>query len=114
MNTERIGFIGLGNMGGRMTRCLVDAGINVLGFDPVAERAAAAGASAAASLADVMGYADVVMLSLPDSKVVESVVESENGILAHCHRGQTVIDLSTAAASSTVRLHGLFAAKGVF
>jgi len=114
MNTERIGFIGLGNMGGRRTRCLVDAGINVLGFDPVAERAAAAGASAAASLADVMGYADVVMLSLPDSKVVESVVESENGILAHCHRGQTVIDLSTAAASSTVRLHGLFAAKGVF
>ncbi|EIC85697.1 NAD(P)-dependent oxidoreductase [Serratia sp. M24T3] len=113
MNTDRIGFIGLGNMGGRMTRCLVDAGITVLGFDPVSSRAAAAGASAAASTADVMGFADVIMLSLPDSKVVESVVEGDNGLLANCRKGQTVIDLSTAAASSTIRLHGLFAAKGV-
>ena len=33
MNKERIGFIGLGNMGGRMARRLVDAGIAVLGYD---------------------------------------------------------------------------------
>jgi 3-hydroxyisobutyrate dehydrogenase len=113
MNKERIGFIGLGNMGGRMTRRLVDAGIAVLGYDAAPERAHAAGAQAAASVREVVGYADVVLLSLPDSKVVEAVAEGEDGILAHCRAGQTVIDLSTAAASSTIRLHALFKARGV-
>jgi 3-hydroxyisobutyrate dehydrogenase len=55
----------------------------------------------------------VVLLSLPDSKVVEAVVEGPDGLLRHCRQGQIVVDLSTAAASSTVRLHGLFAARGV-
>jgi 3-hydroxyisobutyrate dehydrogenase len=113
MNKERIGFIGLGNMGGRMTRRIVDAGIAVLGYDTVVERVTSAGAQAAASIREVVEYADLVLLSLPDSKVVEAVVEGEGGILAHCRKGQTVIDLSTAAASSTVRLSGLLNARGV-
>ena len=113
MRQDRIGFIGLGNMGARMTRRLVDAGISVLGLDRDATRAQVAGAQAAASIREVMDYADVVMLSLPDSRVVESVVEGDDGILAHAKAGQTVIDLSTAAASSTIRLHDLLADRGV-
>jgi 3-hydroxyisobutyrate dehydrogenase len=113
MNQNRIGFVGLGNMGGRMTRRLVDAGIAVLGFDTVAERIAAAGAESAGTLRDVMAFADVVMMSLPDSKVVEAVVEGERGVLAYCRSGQIVIDLSTAAASSTIRLAKRFAERGV-
>src|SRR5215475_5728503 len=113
MNKERIGFIGLGNMGGRMTRRIVDAGIAVLGYDTVAQRVKDAGAQTAASVREVVGYADLVLLSLPDSKVVEAVVEGDGGVLAHCRAGQTVIDLSTAAASSTVRLSGLLKARGV-
>ena len=113
MHTTRIGFIGLGNMGGRMTRRLVDAGIEVLGFDTAPDRAAAAGARAAQSIAEVAGFADVVLLSLPDSKVVEAVVEAAGGVLGACRQGQTVIDLSTAAASSTIRLNALFGQRGV-
>ncbi|CAN7740669.1 NAD(P)-dependent oxidoreductase [Caballeronia sp. 15711] len=113
MNTQRIGFIGLGNMGGRMTRRLVDAGIEVLGFDAAPDRAAAVGARAGTSIAEVTRFADVVLLSLPDSKVVEAVVEGADGILASCRKGQTVIDLSTAAASSTMRLSTLFKERGV-
>ncbi|WP_144150214.1 NAD(P)-dependent oxidoreductase [Paraburkholderia sp. BCC1885] len=113
MNQERIGFIGLGNMGGRMTRRLVDAGIAVLGFDTVAERIAATGAERAGSVRDAVAFADVVMMSLPDSKVVEAVVEGEDGVLAHCRAGQIVVDLSTAAASSTIRLAKRFAERGV-
>ena len=105
MNKERIGFIGLGNMGSRMTRRIVDAGIAVLGYDTVVERVKDAGARSAASIREVVESADLVLLSLPDSKVVEAVVEGDGGILAHCRTGQTVIDLSTAAASSTVRLN---------
>lgn len=112
MNTQKVSFIGLGNMGGRMTRRLVDAGISVLGLDPAPGRAEAAGAKAAADIAQVMAHADVVLLSLPDSKVVEAVVEGEGGVLAHVRAGQTVIDLSTAAASSTMRLCQRFEAVG--
>jgi 3-hydroxyisobutyrate dehydrogenase len=113
MNTQRIGFIGLGNMGGRMTRRLVEAGMEVLGYDAAPDRAAAVGARAGASIAEVTRFADVVLLSLPDSKVVEAVVEGADGILASCREGQTVIDLSTAAASSTMRLNARFKERGV-
>jgi 3-hydroxyisobutyrate dehydrogenase len=113
MNNERIGFIGLGNMGGRMTTRLVNAGIAVLGYDATPERAAAAGAQVAGSIAEVVKFADVVMMSLPDSRVVEAVVEGDGGVLAHCRAGQVVVDLSTAAASSTIRLAQRFAERGV-
>lgn len=113
MNNTTIGFIGLGNMGGRMTRCLVDAGLNVVGYDTDTQRVTAAGAQVADSIASVVAEAGVVLLSLPDSKAVEAVVEGPDGLLRHCRQGQIVVDLSTAAASSTVRLHGLFAARGV-
>lgn len=113
MNNTTLGFIGLGNMGGRMTRCLVNAGLKVLGYDADANRAKAAGAQSAASIGQVAAEAGVILLSLPDSKVVEAVVEGPNGLLAHCREEQIVVDLSTAAASSTIRLHGLFAERGV-
>ncbi|MBV7481860.1 NAD(P)-dependent oxidoreductase [Bordetella sp. BOR01] len=113
MQQDRVGFIGLGNMGGRMTRRLVDAGVAVCGYDTDAGRAGAAGAQAAASVREAVQYADVVLLSLPDSRVVEAVVEGQDGILASCRAGQVVVDLSTAAASSTQRLARLFKTRGV-
>ena len=113
MDNKTIGFIGLGNMGGRMTRCLVDEGLAVLGYDTDRQRVESAGAQVAESIAQVAAQVDVVLLSLPDSKVVEAVVEGPEGLLGHCREGQIVVDLSTAAASSTVRLHALFAERGV-
>jgi len=113
MNTGRIGIIGLGNMGGRMTRRMLAAGIDVLGHDAAPGRAAAAGARAAASVKEVVEFADVVLFSLPDSTVIETVVEGADGVLAACRAGQTVIDLSTAAANSSIRLSGLFRERGV-
>jgi 3-hydroxyisobutyrate dehydrogenase len=113
MSRQRIGFIGLGNMGGRMARRLVDAGIPVLGYDTDPKRAAAAGAQAAATIREVVAGSDVVLMSLPDSKVVEAVVEGAGGVLESCRSGQVVVDLSTAAAGSTIRLNARFAESGV-
>jgi 3-hydroxyisobutyrate dehydrogenase len=109
----RVGFIGLGNMGGRMTRRLVDAGSPVLGFDTDPERAAAAGASPAASVGAVVEASDVVLLSLPDSAVVEKVVLGAGGVKESARPGQVVVDLSTAAPASTVRIHAALAGTGV-
>lgn len=113
MSKKPIGFIGLGNMGGRIARRLVDAGYDVIGTDSMPGRAEASGATAARSLADVAQRTDLILLSLPDSHVVEAVVEGADGLLAHARSGQIVIDLSTAAASSTIRLSQRFAERGV-
>jgi 3-hydroxyisobutyrate dehydrogenase len=110
MAHRTVGMIGLGNMGGRMARRLVDAGITVVGSDPVAGRAEAAGAEPAVDVADVAKRADVVLMSLPDSHVVEPVVRALLPVLA---AGSTVVDLSTAAPASTVTLHAEAAASGV-
>lgn len=110
---SRIAFIGLGNMGGRMAARLTGAGFDVTGFDQDASRARAAGATPAASIADAVREADVVLLSLPDSTVVEAVVAGEGGLLECCRPGQVVVDLSTSAPESTRRLHGRFAERGV-
>lgn len=113
MSDTRIGFIGLGNMGGRMSSCILRAGEKVLGFDAKADNITAVGATPAASGAAVMDGADVILLSLPDSKVVEAVVFGADGILAHARSGQVIVDLSTSAPESTRRIHAEFAAKGV-
>ncbi|MFG1610594.1 NAD(P)-dependent oxidoreductase [Actinoplanes sp. NPDC049265] len=108
----RIGFAGLGNMGGRMATCVVKAGQEVLGYDVREENVTAAGASVAASVAEVTANSDILLLSLPDSTVVEAVVLGDDGVLAHARPGQIVVDLSTAAPDSTVRINALLAERG--
>jgi len=107
---ETVGMIGLGNMGGRMTRRLVDAGIMVVGHDPVAGRAEEVGAEPAGDPAEVARRARVVLLSLPDSHVVEPVVRA---VLPVAAEGTTIVDLSTASPASTRTLHDEAAARGV-
>jgi 3-hydroxyisobutyrate dehydrogenase len=108
-----VGFIGLGNMGGRMSRCLVAAGHEVVGYDPDEARVSAAGARTAGSPAAVTSEAgEVVLLSLPDSPVVERVMRADDGVLSAVRAGQIVVDLSTASPKSTVALHAEVAEKG--
>jgi 3-hydroxyisobutyrate dehydrogenase-like beta-hydroxyacid dehydrogenase len=107
-----VGMIGLGNMGGRMARRIVDAGTEVIGFDPVADPAAA-GAERGTGPADVARRCRVVLLSLPDSTVVEPVVRGPDGVLAGAAAGTVVVDLSTADPSSTVALAQEAAGRGV-
>jgi 3-hydroxyisobutyrate dehydrogenase-like beta-hydroxyacid dehydrogenase len=108
-----VGVIGLGNMGGRMARRLVDAGWEVVGHDPAAGRAEEAGAEAVGTPAEVARRCTTVLLSLPDSSVVEPVVRGDGGVLAGAALGTTVVDLSTASPESTVALAADAAARGV-
>jgi 3-hydroxyisobutyrate dehydrogenase-like beta-hydroxyacid dehydrogenase len=106
----RVGIVGLGNMGGRIARRAVAAGFAVQGFDLDERRAAACGIDSAASARDLAASSDVVLLSLPDSGVVEPVVRS---IRDACRPGAVVVDLSTSAPSSTVVLHAELADAGI-
>jgi 3-hydroxyisobutyrate dehydrogenase len=114
---RRVGFVGLGNMGGRMTRRLVTAGFDVVGYDVRPDQAEAAGAAAAADLGDVCAGTEAVLLSLPDSRAVETVVlgarPEADGLIAFARPGQVIIDLSTSRPSSTQRIATLLAERGV-
>jgi 3-hydroxyisobutyrate dehydrogenase-like beta-hydroxyacid dehydrogenase len=107
-----IGFIGLGNMGGRMSQCIVRAGGLVLGYDANPAATTSAQAQPAASIAEVSAGADVVMLSLPDSHVVEAVVDGEAGLIAMAREGQVIVDLSTSNPESTRRIHAALDERG--
>lgn len=109
----RVGIVGVGNMGGRISRRLADAGWTLTGYDVDAAKLERAGIPAAPSLAELTRASGVLLLSLPDSAVVESVVEGEGGIATSCRPGQIVVDLSTAAPSSSVALHDTLLERGV-
>lgn len=94
---EKIGFIGLGNMGGPMCTNLLRAGFEVVAFDLVPEaldRQIAAGATAGASAADVASRVDVLMTSLPRPDHVAAVMR-DAGALAALRPGSLWIDLTT-------------------
>jgi len=112
MTSESIGFIGLGNMGGRMSKCIVRNGQSVLGFDTNPEMILSADAHSANSVAEVVRSCDIVLLSLPDSKVVEAVVLGNEGVLANVRAAQIIVDLSTAAPESTRKISSLLKTKG--
>ena len=107
------GMIGLGNMGGRIARRLRDAGLPVQGYDRSSSQAAASGIAAAGSISELAAAVDVVFLSLPDSGAVEEVVFGDGGLLERARERQIVIDLSTAAPSSTVKIHAALGERGV-
>jgi len=108
-----VGMVGVGNMGGRMTRRMVAAGYDVLAVDADPARVPASGAQPAASLAGLAAGCDVIMLSLPESTVIESVIRGPGGLLEHARAGQIIVDLSTANPASTRALHDELAAKDV-
>jgi 3-hydroxyisobutyrate dehydrogenase len=109
----RAGIIGAGNMGGRMGRRVAAAGDPIIAFDANAQTLAACGMQAAASPAQLVEAVDVVLLSLPDTAVIERVVLGEGGVLAHARVGQVVVDLSTADPRSSVRLNAALGQRGV-
>ena len=111
--SQNIGFIGLGNMGGRMTRRIVDSGREVLGFDAKTDNIALAGATPGDSVADVARRSELLLLSLPDSHVVEAVVHGDDGVLANVREGTVVVDLSTSAPASTRAIHDAMRERGV-
>jgi 3-hydroxyisobutyrate dehydrogenase-like beta-hydroxyacid dehydrogenase len=107
-----VGIIGLGNMGGRIAARLLAGGEEIVGYDANPDALQASGAEPAGSIRAVVDAAGVVLLSLPDSSVVEDVVLGESGVLGSCRPSQVVVDLSTASPASTVRIHAALAERG--
>ena len=115
---KTIGFIGVGVMGEPMCRHLATkTGSTVLAADrdnaPL-ERLSSHGVQKA-EIADIAARADIIFLSLPSGKIVQSVIEGENGngLLNLCRAGQVIVDLSTSPANLTRELAEKLAQRGI-
>jgi 3-hydroxyisobutyrate dehydrogenase-like beta-hydroxyacid dehydrogenase len=113
MSAPRTGIVGVGQMGGRMANRVREAGLPIVAYDRDAGRLTASGVSPASSLAELVASVDVVLLSLPDSSIIEPVMLGDGGVLEHARPGQVVVDLSTASPESTRRIHASLAERNV-
>ena len=112
----RIGFIGVGTMGLPMARNLVAHSFAVTAFDldTRAVRAAAdAGMTAAASAAEAVATADLVITMLPSSAHVESVYTGDGGVLAAARPGTLCVDMSTIDPGVSRRVAAAAAERGL-
>ncbi|KZB86205.1 2-hydroxy-3-oxopropionate reductase [Amycolatopsis regifaucium] len=103
----KLGFIGLGIMGGPMAGHLVAAGHEVSGFDTNADalaRLEAAGGRAASGVTDAVSGAEVVITMLPDHPQVEAVVLAEGGVLESAKPGTLLIDMSTIRPETSIEV----------
>ncbi len=113
---ERIGFIGLGAMGGPMSQNLLKKGYKLTVYDIVKQRVAAAvkqGAEAAASAKEVAEKSDVIITMLPSSPHVREVILGTEGVIEGVKRGSIVIDMSTIDPVTTRQIAEVLSAKGV-
>ncbi|MDA1001406.1 MAG: NAD(P)-dependent oxidoreductase [bacterium] len=113
---KKIGFLGLGRMGGLMAMHLAAAGFDVTGYDPVPRALAAAkknGVRPARTVAAAVKGADVVCSSLPIPAVVEEVYLGSGSALAAMKRGAVVFELSTSSVALARRIAAEAKKKGI-
>jgi 2-hydroxy-3-oxopropionate reductase len=106
-NLPKIAWIGLGIMGSPMAENLIKAGYDVTGFtleQAKLDRLTKAGGTAAGSVAEAVGDADVVITMVPADPQVKVVVLGEDGVLAHAKQGATVIDMSSITPQTSIEV----------
>ncbi len=112
----KVGFIGVGHMGGPMCRNIIKGDHEVTVYDLNAEAVQACvelGAEAGASAAHVASRVDVVMTSLPMPADVEAVALGSHGIAAGARPGTIFVDLSTNAPAMVRRIAAELATKDI-
>jgi len=110
-----VAFLGTGRMGGPMAANLVRAGVPVRAWNRTASRAqalAADGAFVAASPAQAVAGATVVITMLTDGPATEQAATGPDGFLAAA-TDTTWVQMGTVGVDWTTRLAGLAAARGV-
>ena len=112
----RIGFIGVGTMGLPMATNLLKKGFAVTAYDLNAlavKAAVAAGMTAAASAAEAIADADIVITMLPSSPHVEATYMGDGGVVNAARRGTLCVDMSTIDPAVSRRVAAAAAERGI-
>ena len=110
-----LGFIGLGTMGGRVTKRLLEAGHTVTGYNRTKSKAQwllNAGMQWANSPQAVAESADIIFTMLTNTNALHEVLTGSDGILNGLGQGKIYIDMSTVSPNASRKLAEQVAAKG--
>ncbi|MDQ2804122.1 MAG: NAD(P)-dependent oxidoreductase [Pseudomonadota bacterium] len=113
----KVGFIGVGNMGGPMCRNIIrntNHEVTVFDLDPAAMHACSElGAAVSTGVPAVAAECDVVFTSLPMPSHVEEVALGAGGIALNARPDTVYVDLSTNSAATARRVHAGMQARGI-
>jgi 3-hydroxyisobutyrate dehydrogenase-like beta-hydroxyacid dehydrogenase len=114
--TQKLAFVGIGQMGGNMARRLTESGFDVLGYD-VSERsretAETMGIATTDQLLTALEGRQMILSSLPDPRIVREAWLGKDGILEHAGPGAIGIELSTIDPATMREVAAAARAKGV-
>jgi 3-hydroxyisobutyrate dehydrogenase len=116
MAIEKIAVIGLGAMGNCLAALLLKAGYQVTGYDIDRKQIAKLvnrGLTPAKTAAVSAPKKDLIILSLPNWSIVQTVVEGNFGLLKTLQKGQIVVDTSTVPPRETKSMAAKLAKKGI-
>ena len=112
----RVGFVGLGTMGGAMAANVARAGFEVTAWNRTPRRAAELGelgVRLAGSPAEVAAASEILVTIVSDTPDVEAVLFGEAGVASGAPRGSLVVDMSTISPSATRAFAARLASGGV-
>ncbi|MGI9334040.1 MAG: NAD(P)-dependent oxidoreductase [Gammaproteobacteria bacterium] len=110
-----VGFIGLGNVGGKLAGSLLRKGTNMIVRDlnrDAAQTFLTSGASWADSPVEMLDTADTVITCLPSPAASAAVLEAEDGLLCGIRPGKTWMEMSTTDEAEVKRLGAMVLARG--
>jgi 3-hydroxyisobutyrate dehydrogenase-like beta-hydroxyacid dehydrogenase len=110
-----LGFVGLGAMGSRLARRLLEAGFTVVGYNRTAAKARPlvdAGMRLGASPREVAEAADVVFSMVTDNDALRAVALGPDGIVAGLRREAVFVEMSTVSPAVTREVGEAVAGRG--
>lgn len=110
-----LGFIGLGVMGGRMVKRLLDAGHSVTGYNRTRSKAQwllEAGMTWGNTPRAVAESADIILSMVTNTEALHSIAEGPDGLLAGLSGGKIYVDMSTVSPAFSRELAKEVAIKG--
>lgn len=113
---SRLGFIGIGHMGSRIARRLLDHGYQLIAYNrrrEAAEELAQYGATVADSIGTLVSRADVILSCLANDDAVKSVYTDPQGVFGYLQSGSAIIEMSTVSPETSRQLSELSDQIGV-
>jgi 3-hydroxyisobutyrate dehydrogenase len=110
-----LGYVGLGVMGGRIAKRLLDAGHRVTGFNRTRSKAEwliEAGMAWADSPREVAEAAEITLSMVTDTKALRAIVKGPDGIIAGLSSGKLFVDMSTVSAAESREVAARVAERG--
>ncbi|HWB91865.1 MAG TPA: NAD(P)-dependent oxidoreductase [Puia sp.] len=115
MENSPIGWIGLGNMGAPMSQRLIAAGYPLTVYNRTSGKEAAlkaAGASTAATPAELITRTDVLFIMVSDDAAVKDIFQGDNGLLQRQTSGKLLVNMSTVSPGISRQMADLCRKQG--